>query len=86
MAWLLIPGLRDPLPADQAFSLGTGRLLDLSVELTSATGSRVISRAVVTSDSVIIHNPPGGWEEHSGESVRRLQVINEGALESLAAG
>lgn len=26
------------------------------------------------------------WEEHSGESVRRLQVIDEGALEGLAAG
>jgi hypothetical protein len=26
------------------------------------------------------------WEEHSGESVRGLQVIDEGALEGLAAG
>lgn len=26
------------------------------------------------------------WEEHSGEGVRDLQVINEGTLEGLAAG
>lgn len=32
------------------------------------------------------HRVPRTWEEHSGEGVWDLQVIDEGALEGLAAG
>lgn len=35
---------------------------------------------------VVVHNPPGGWEEHSGEGVWSLQVVNEDPLEGLTAG
>lgn len=66
----MIPG-RDPVAAVQAFSLGTGRFLGLSVELTSAKGSRMTGRAVAQAELIqllfIIHQEAVGERSGSQE-------------------
>lgn len=33
--------------------------------------------------SVVVHDPPGGWEEHGGDNLWLLQRVDNAALEGL---